>query len=253
MPEQKPSNAAMQKADATAAAVIRRRAAVRRDIYDQLAKPIKKRAFTVAGVESAKALETIKELIAQVPEGEDWATARKSVAEKVAEAWSGDAAEGHDPEALREAATGKAEALLKTHVFEAQAVAAYKERTRFAADFPFVKYQTAGDGAVRPSHEALDGKIFAVDDPFLDNHTPPWDWGCRCTLVPMTEEDAMEQEENIATPDWRKKFKNKYGTEETTYSFHPSELATDEADALAGRSGMARELAAEIMEDGGEE
>ena len=36
-------------------------------------------------------------------------------------------------------------------------------------------------------HAALHGLVFKWDDPFWDSHTPPWDYGCRCYVVPLTE------------------------------------------------------------------
>lgn len=45
-------------------------------------------------------------------------------------------------------------------------------------------WRTRGDGKVRPSHAANDGKIFAWDDPPPTGH-PGEDYGCRCTAEPF--------------------------------------------------------------------
>ncbi len=48
-------------------------------------------------------------------------------------------------------------------------------------------WRTQGDGQVRPSHAANDGKIFAWDDPPSTGH-PGEDYGCRCTAEPYFPE-----------------------------------------------------------------
>ncbi|QEE51049.1 DUF935 family protein [Flavobacterium alkalisoli] len=47
----------------------------------------------------------------------------------------------------------------------------------------FVQYQTAGDDRVRAEHQALDGKIFSLDDKEAMRLWPPNSYGCRCEMV----------------------------------------------------------------------
>lgn len=56
-------------------------------------------------------------------------------------------------------------------------------------------WRTRGDGKVRPSHRANDGKIFARDDPPPTGH-PGEDYGCRCwaeAYTPDVEEYARQR------------------------------------------------------------
>jgi hypothetical protein len=91
--------------------------------------------------------------------------------------------------------------VVEQNLRQAQAVGAYAQRQRVKAAFPFVEYQ-AGPNP-RPTHAALDGKIFALDDPFLLAHTPPWEHGCNCDLISRTAAQvgrvrAADQDKGLA-------------------------------------------------------
>ena len=47
----------------------------------------------------------------------------------------------------------------------------------------FVQYQTVGDDHVRPAHQALDGRIFSLDDATARRVWPPNSWNCRCEFI----------------------------------------------------------------------
>lgn len=58
---------------------------------------------------------------------------------------------------------------------------------------PFIQYQTVGDDHVRPKHQALDNKIFRINDPQARAIWPPNDWGCRCEFLQYTATPAKDQ------------------------------------------------------------
>lgn len=51
-------------------------------------------------------------------------------------------------------------------------------------------YKTQNDTAVRPAHQALEGKVFAVKDVTASKMIPPNDYGCRCYPEYITQEEA---------------------------------------------------------------
>lgn len=64
-------------------------------------------------------------------------------------------------------------------------------------DDDWLEFSTVGDDRVRDSHRKLDGIIQKKNSIFWRSHTPPLDWGCRCTIIPasapvnpMSEQDA---------------------------------------------------------------
>ncbi len=65
---------------------------------------------------------------------------------------------------------------------------AQAERTR--GTHPYVEYSAVMDDRTRPDHRAWNGTVVHLDDPWLDHHTPPCGWNCRCTLRQMSADEA---------------------------------------------------------------
>jgi len=178
---------------AEASAFIKAKPAVVKKVFDDMLPELKARAFVISGLEELETASKVRDLIATVPEGADWDKTKKTITEHLAD--------------LGDKAESRAELLLRTHVFQAYSAAAY----RVATDpveldvFPYWKYQTMGDDKVRDSHAALDGLILPANDPFWKDHYPPWDWGCRCQVIPITrdEVEGIKQKEADLPPEQR--------------------------------------------------
>ncbi len=66
------------------------------------------------------------------------------------------------------------------------------EWKRIEADadvLPLLKYQTVGDGRVRPTHAALDNIVRPITDAFWKEFYPPNGWRCRCTVTQLAADD----------------------------------------------------------------
>ena len=193
--------------DKTVSDILKQRALARAETVRAMAPKLKQRAVAVSGVEDAKTLATIREACASVPEGRDWREARKDV-----EA----ALEGR----VRNA-KARAELVLRMNCETARAQARWRDMQREADIMPFLMYSTMGDDDVRPSHRALDGKIFRIDDPFWKTHYPPWDWGCRCTVVQLGEKEAREMCEDgtgqMASKEFMQDFLARFGNEKRRF------------------------------------
>ena len=149
--------------------------------FGNLPDQLKQRAFTVAGIEQLDVLRRIRDAVAKLPEGKNWDEAKKEIASEISPYTGGD----------MKAARAKAEHTLRIHGFQAYAVARHQQQMKTADIFPYWKYVTVGDARVRPAHAALDGKVLRADDEWWQTHYPPWDWGCRCIVEQLDEEDAM--------------------------------------------------------------
>ena len=165
-----------------AAAYIRGKAVADPENFGALPEQLKQRAFTVAGIEQLDVLRRIRDMIAKLPEGANWDEAKREIAAEISPYAGGD----------MKAARARAEFTLRMQGFQAYAVARHQEQMSTVERFPYWRYVTVGDSRVRAAHAALDGKVLRADDPWWKTHYPPWDWGCRCIVVALDEEDARE-------------------------------------------------------------
>ena len=159
---------------------------VTREVMDGLLPELKAYAFCITGIDRFDQLARIREEISQVPAGEQtWITAKKNIAAELSERLGGKEAER------------RAELLLRTHTFRGYAASRYRSLMAQREVFPYWQYKTHGDGRVRPSHAALNGRIFPAGHPVWQRIFPPWDWGCRCLVVPMMKAEVgrMNHEE----------------------------------------------------------
>ena len=183
--------------------------------FGNLPDQLKQRAFTVAGIEQLDVLRRIRDAVARLPESASWDEAKRDIASEISPF-----IRSGDSKTDASAAKARAEFMLRTHGFQAYAVARHQQQMSVARDFPYWKYETVGDSRVRPGHAALDGKVLRADDPWWKTHYPPWDWGCRCIVVAIDEDDAEElgitESEDMPTPG-----------RSDTFAFDPTNVAID--------------------------
>ena len=160
-----------------AARIVAEKQIMSKEAFDALCDELKARAFVITGLEDLRAVQEIRDAIAELPMGAAWEDVKKQVADKLEEGGFSPAAAEH-----------RAMLLLRHHGFAAYAQENYRELREMQDVFPYWKYKTMGDEKVRSSHAALDGLILPADDPFWRDHFPPWEWNCRCMVVGVTEE-----------------------------------------------------------------
>ena len=86
------------------------------------------------------------------------------------------------------------ETIFRTNMFNAYAAGRYRQLKEDADIYPYWRYVTAKDSAVRPAHRALEGKVFKADDPFWSTHYPPNGFNCRCIVEAVDEYDLEMQD-----------------------------------------------------------
>jgi uncharacterized protein with gpF-like domain len=61
----------------------------------------------------------------------------------------------------------------------------------------YYQYSAIDDERTRPTHAAMDGKIFPRNHPIWDTWWPPNGYNCRCTVVAVTNFEAAEVKDQV--------------------------------------------------------
>ena len=178
-----------------AAAFIRSKPVVSRQVYDRMLPEVQALAFTVSGVERFDLLQRVRDLTAELPQGGDWRRLKRSIAGELSPFLGSD-----------QAAAARAELILRHHGLQSYRVGQWQQVQRNRDVYPYLEYIATRDTKTRASHQALHGVILPVDDPFWLGHTGPWEWGCRCGILQKTQAqvDAQKKAEQQLPPDARK-------------------------------------------------
>lgn len=82
--------------------------------------------------------------------------------------------------------------VFRTNIQTAYSHGRWIQQQRNKANRPYLMYSAIDDSRVRPSHLALNRIIRHIDDPFWLLFYPPWDYMCRCTVIALTEAQALK-------------------------------------------------------------
>lgn len=151
----------------------------RRD-FDRLAASAKKRAFTVAKLQSTEMLRTVHdELGKAIEEGTDLREFSKRLSERFDSAGWTQLNPSHVETVFRNGVMG-----------------AYNDGRRAQMSTPVMLkmrpyWQILGvdDARTRPTHKAALGKVLPANDPFFDRAGPPFGHSCRCRVVSKSAKD----------------------------------------------------------------
>lgn len=171
---------------------IKSKAPVNQRVFYRMLPDIQARAFTVSGINNADVLQAVRDRIADLPAGADWKEVRDDIFQQISPWLVDDKADAKERERQVAAAYRRAELLLRTHGFQAYAATHHSLQVEQMDVFPWWQYQTMEDGKVRPDHAALNGIVLPASSPFWRDHYPPWDWGCRCEVIALSDDDVAE-------------------------------------------------------------
>ena len=149
---------------------------VTKKVFNQLSKEAQQSAFTVSGVYKEDVLRGFKdELRAALEEG---ATQQETIKRFKTILSTGK---------HRELGEFHLETVFRTNMQTAYGVGRRHGMEAVTDAFPFWEYRTVGDDRVRPAHAALNGIILPANNPFWATHYCPWDFNCRCSVLPTDE------------------------------------------------------------------
>lgn len=154
-----------------------------------LAEEARAAAFTVAGVSRMDILVDMHAAIDKAIEAGETLVDFRNRVDDIFQARGWAAPEGFTP--------WRMETIFRTNVQTAYSTGRYKQMVEQKEAFPNWEYDAVNDSATRPSHAALDGKIFPADHPFWDTWYPPNGYNCRCGVNPVHKgEDVTVETED---------------------------------------------------------
>jgi SPP1 gp7 family putative phage head morphogenesis protein len=156
---------------------------VTREIFDGLTAQYRRDAFTIAGAADQRLVAKIQEALAQTAaRGGTPAEFRASANKLTSEAGVADlnafTLDTAFQTAMQKAySAGRLRQMQEPHMLEA---------------LPYWQYWTVGDTRVRPEHAVLDGFLARAIDPVWTRIYPPSGYNCRCSVVPIPEDEALK-------------------------------------------------------------
>jgi SPP1 gp7 family putative phage head morphogenesis protein len=160
------------------------RRAVTTDDYAEMTDDARRSAFSVARSLSASATMAVRDAVAQaVMYGGGLREFRRNVGGVLDEA-------GLRPDQVEQVYR------TQTGLARSAGMQTVLDHPLVAGEFPYVAYHYIHDSRVRPEHAAMEERgiqgtnIYRADDPVIRRLWPPWSYNCRCTVIPLTVEDA---------------------------------------------------------------
>ena len=82
--------------------------------------------------------------------------------------------------------------VFRTNIQNAYGHGRWQQQQRNKAKRPYLMYSAINDSRVRPAHLALNRIVLPIDHPFWLTHYPPLGFRCRCTVIALTEKQALK-------------------------------------------------------------
>lgn len=181
--------------------------------FYQISSKYRGLAFTVGGYTSAQILKRFyDELLSALEEGITLSEFRANMNEFL----ESEGYEGLDPP--------QADLIFRTNIQTAYNVGHYEQMTdpgvlQFR---PYWQYDAVNDRHTRPSHLAMDGKVFPADDPIWDTWFPPNGFRCRCTVKTLSKRQVEQRSLKVESgSDVGVRPDPQFGTNPATVHFQP--------------------------------
>ena len=149
--------------------------------FRRLADEYRNLAFTVSGYTSARILNQFYEAILEaIEEGKTMQQFRSEMNEFLE-------LRGYEGLTLFQA-----DNIFRTNIQTAYNAGHHAQMTQpeVLAHRPYWQYDAVNDSRTRPSHLAMDGKVFPADSPIWDIWYPPNGFRCRCTVRSLSQRDV---------------------------------------------------------------
>ena len=161
------------------------RVPVTAEVFYRIAEQYRGLAFTVSGYTKAQILKRFyDEILAALEDGNTFSEFRKNMNDFL----KAEGYEGLDPL--------QADLIFRTNIQTAYNVGHYEQMTDPGVMKlrPFWQYDAVNDTHTRPSHLAMDGKVFPADSPVWNTWFPPNGFRCRCTVRTLSKRQVEARE-----------------------------------------------------------
>lgn len=158
--------------------------------FYQIAENYRSLAFTVSGYTSAQVLKKFyDELLSALEDGSTLTEFRSNMNGFL----ESEGYEGVTP--------FQAENIFRTNIQTAYNVGHYEQMSDpdVMALRPYWMYDAVEDSHTRPSHLAMDGRVYPADDPVWDTWFPPNGFKCRCTVRSLSERQVKQRGLEVET------------------------------------------------------
>ena len=156
--------------------------AVPMEVYRQLQKQARDRAFSVSRYTSAEVLnQSLRELVDAVEDGTTGAEFRKRMNDFL------------ERNGYTAASPWHLDVIYRTNLQTAYNAGHYASMQTTKKLRPYWQYKTAEDGHVRESHAAMQDRVYAADDPIWDVWYPPNGFRCRCMVRTVSRRQVEER------------------------------------------------------------
>lgn len=82
--------------------------------------------------------------------------------------------------------------VFRTNIQSAYGHGRWQQQQKNKDKRPYLMYSAINDSRVRPAHLALNRIVLPIDHPFWLTHYPPISFRCRCTVIALTEKQALK-------------------------------------------------------------
>ena len=167
----------------------RRRIPVTAKVFYSIAYDYRVLAFTVSGYSKLQILRRFyEELLAALEQGNTLAEFRSNMNGFL------------EREGYEGVTPYQAENIFRTNIQTAYNVGHYKQMTdpEVMKLRPYWQYDAVNDSRTRPSHLAMDGRVFPADSPVWDTWFPPNGFKCRCTVRSLSQGSLRQYAERRA-------------------------------------------------------
>lgn len=157
----------------------KRRIVLAEEFYGRLQDEARLRAFTVAKLSSVHQIgQVYRSLQSAMAEGKGLAEWRK----EILATWPGN---GDLPTKAYLAL------VYRNNAQTSYTGGLWRQYQRNRDDRPFLMYSAINDARTRPAHRAMSGYVAHIDDAIWNRWTPPCGHSCRCTLLALTNREAI--------------------------------------------------------------